>query len=812
LSDIRVIEIGTGVAAGWCAKVFGDLGADVVKVEPHHGDPLRGDVGQFAHLNTNKRSVLVAPGASGRPPILGLLNGVDLVVEAEGMGTLADWQITPDDVMASQPTISIVRISGFGATGPYAGYAWSDLTSQAFSGTLLVDRLRGPMRKPMSVQQCAVGHTAAVGALAAVVRARATGVGAFIDCSAVEALAATPTRMSRHLGWEYDGRRTPKAYGTVPESMTLLPIGVFPCADGHVSIVMTPQQAPAMLDALDSDELRTAFGRPDAYIRPDTKEIIDGVLYAWLFERTREEVTEEAQAAGWPVLPVNDPADVLRAAHLHQRGFWVQSMDGDVGPLLLPGSPTRFAEGGFRLRRVAPRLGQLEPPVGSEQPDKHATLHIAANDVACPPLRGVRILDLTTVWSGPLVTMHLADLGAEVIRIENPRVFPPTTKGFSPRPNPRMLLSAPAGGYGQAQQGHPDRPYNRHSMNNSVSRNKLSCTLDLRNPEQRELFRRLVAVSDALVENLKSGTLAYLGIHETELLAINPRLIILRLPAAGLSGDWSGYIGFGGMFDGLVGLSSLCGERDTTLVDTPGTLHMDDVTGPSAAFAALAALHYRASTGRGQVVEFTQCENVVAELGEVFVNLQLGEKPRRYGNRDRTCAPQGLYSCADGGLLALTVTDDGAWRRLTSVIGRADLAGKEQLVDAIGRQRAHDEIDEAIGEWALTIPTYDAFHALQDAGVAAAPVLDEAGFAADPQVLAREWVQPLSSRDVGEFGHLGHAFRGIPMAWDRGSPALGENNVYVYQQVLGLSDAEFQCLVDAGIAVEDYFDKDGRPA
>src|SRR5690606_6126456 len=131
-------------------------------------------------------------------------------------------------------------------------------------------------------------------------------------------------------------------------------------------------------------------------------------------------------------------------------------------------------------------------------------------------------------------------------------------------------------------------------------------------------------------------------------------------------------------------LASLCGHRGTDLMETPTTQHMDSVTAPAGAFAVLAALHYRAATGRGQVIELAQSENVLAQLGDVFVDLQLGRAPQRYGNRDPRRAPQGLYPCADGRLLAVTVTDDASWTGLTTALGREDLAKDERLADVAG--------------------------------------------------------------------------------------------------------------------------------
>src|ERR1700722_13785943 len=152
LSDIRVVEVGGGVAATWCGKVFADLGADVVKVEPPGGDRLRADLGAFAHLNTNKRSAVIdfAPHAS--VSLWGLIYWADVVVEAPGLGALEDWGIGREELLARQQATSVVVITGFETTGPYAGYAWSDIVAQAFAGSLLMDR-RGMVRLPMAVEE-----------------------------------------------------------------------------------------------------------------------------------------------------------------------------------------------------------------------------------------------------------------------------------------------------------------------------------------------------------------------------------------------------------------------------------------------------------------------------------------------------------------------------------------------------------------------------------------------------------------------------------------------------------------------------------
>ena len=387
---------------------------------------------------------------------------------------------------------------------------------------------------------------------------------------------------------------------------------------------------------------------------------------------------------GWPLAGVNEPSEVIAADHLAQRSFWVHADDPGARSIKLPGAPYRFAEGGWSLRHLAPRLGAHDAEVAAElsQPaaaDRGKPPARAVSDrvpsPSSPPLRGIRVIDVTTVWSGPFATMLLADLGAEVIRVENPWILPPTTKGYQARPtilDPGFLGSL----YGDPVPDRPDRPWNRHAMNNAIARNKLSCTIDNRRPEGRELLMRLLECSDVFIENFRTSGLPHIGLYTSELQARNPRLVIVRMPPTGLTGDWSDYTGFGAQFDGLTGMAWLCGHRDTELVTTPGTTYMDAASGPAAAFATVAALRYRAQTGRGQLVEVDQSENILNHLGDIFIDCQLGVEPRRWGNRDRWRAPQGLYRCRGGEeWLAISIADDAAWRALTEVMGRGISAG-----------------------------------------------------------------------------------------------------------------------------------------
>jgi crotonobetainyl-CoA:carnitine CoA-transferase CaiB-like acyl-CoA transferase len=350
-----VVEFSQEPAGAYCGKVFADLGAEVVKVEPAGGDPGRSRPGAFAHLHTNKRRAALDPSRPEQTDLWQLLERADLIIESPGLGGLESLDLDADGLRARLPDLVVASISGFGVRGPYASYHWSDLVAQTVALATLpqggVDTM--PVKLPGIVGLCSVGQTAALGALAAVMLARRTGMGAHVDCAAYEALGTIPARVARFLGWEYLGR-TPAPPPATTTSDTLIPLGVFPCADGYVSLMSTPQQLEEMLTVLDNAALWEAFSRPDAFVRGETKEALDSALYPWLLSHTRAEATTLAQAAGWPFAGVNTPEEVLQADHLHQRGFWVDVRDPVLGQVLLPGPPYRLSEGGWRLRRPAP--------------------------------------------------------------------------------------------------------------------------------------------------------------------------------------------------------------------------------------------------------------------------------------------------------------------------------------------------------------------------------------------------------------------------------------------------------------------------
>jgi crotonobetainyl-CoA:carnitine CoA-transferase CaiB-like acyl-CoA transferase len=430
------------------------------------------------------------------------------------------------------------------------------------------------------------------------------------------------------------------------------------------------------------------------------------------------------------------------------------------------------------------------------------------------PLDGVRVLDMTVAWSGPYVTMLLADFGAEVIRVENPWVFPTSTRGVFPRPSKETV--AAAGNLNMA--GYPDldpgdRPWNRSAIFNWHSRNKRSVTLDLRQESGRELFLRLVDVSHVLVENNAVTTLGRLGIDEATLLARNDRFIVMRMPSMGLDGPHSGFIGMGGSFEAIAGLKAFRGFPGTPPDLVPSSLHMDAASGTTGAFAAMMGLRRLRREGVGGLVELPQLENLIHHFGEVVVAGSRGVEAEPMGNRDAWHAPQGVYPCSGTDRwVAVSVGSDEEWLAFRRAMGDPDWSRDLRFETVAGRLDGLDELDARISDWTRDLDRYEVFHRCQAEGVAAAPVADEADLHADPQLQHRGFFRPLSSPHTGDHIYPTHGvtWTGPPLRWDRHPPGLGEDNEYVYKQILQLSDDEYEEVSAQGHLSIDYLDRDGR--
>ena len=422
------------------------------------------------------------------------------------------------------------------------------------------------------------------------------------------------------------------------------------------------------------------------------------------------------------------------------------------------------------------------------------------------------MLDLTQVWAGPYTTMLLGDLGADIIRVEDAVAYN-VTRGAAARPPKAQLANlAWLASFPDDEPG--ERPWNRNAFFNIHARNKRSVTVDLRQADGAELFLRLAEQADVVVENNSVGVIDKLGIGWEALHRRNPRLVLLRMPALGLTGPMSSTMGFGANFEALCGLTSLRGYIDGDPSLNKPVYYMDAASGAAGAFAALVALRRREHRGTGELVELAQGENMLNLIGEYLIDTaRTARSWGGAGNRHLTDAPQGAYRCHGvDRWVVLSVDSDLAWVGLRRAMGDPSWAAAPQFCTAAGRRACHDELDERIGAWTATLDRWEVMRDCQAEGVIAGPVLDEADLVADPHLRARGFFRPRGSEEVGWHDYPGHLWHwtGPPLRWDGLCP-FGAANDEVWRHVVGLSEDDIERYRDLGHFRDHFLDAAGKP-
>lgn len=395
-------------------------------------------------------------------------------------------------------------------------------------------------------------------------------------------------------------------------------------------------------------------------------------------------------------------------------------------------------------------------------------------------LAGIRIIDLSMGWAGPLACRHLADMGADVIKVESCERF---DWWRSWEATPEWIANDGA---------------EKSTAFNTVNRNKRDITLDLEHPEGRELLLRLVATANAVVENYSGGVLPKLGLGYEQFREANANIILLSMPAFGSTGPWREFRAYGSTVEQASGLPHLNGLAE----DPPTMQHValgDAVGGLTGAAALLAALRHQARTGEGQFVDLSQVEGLfpLAAHG-ILQYAATGGAPPRNGNRSTTHAPRGVYPCAgEDEWIAIEVSDEGQWQALKEVIGDA-LSGFGDMEE---RQRRTDALDAAIAAWTSERDAHELMMRFQRAGVPAAATHTSKSMLNDPHLESRRFWQWIERAVVGRQPNPSAPYRAgdVPFPIATPAPTLGQHNEEVLGGILGLGDDEIARLTGLGI-------------
>jgi crotonobetainyl-CoA:carnitine CoA-transferase CaiB-like acyl-CoA transferase len=836
LAGVTVLDLTQYIVGPYATKLLADYGADVIKVEPPQGDAARRlgpflkdephpeRSGTFLYLNANKRSVVLdLQQDAGRQGFLQLLDSADIIVESFRPGVLDALGIAWELIHARRPDLPLVSISNFGQSGPYRDYKASDLVLYGYAGEMYtigsVDR--EPVKQYGTAALIEAGAAAASAICAALQVGLAQGVGQHVDFAISEAhIGGADRRHATLTGYEFAGQKTVRA----GEAAAGFANGVYVCADGYVHIISGGQRLERLADML-GNPAWLADAKWSAAGAAFDRELVDEFnrhFYPWLLQRTKRDVWAEARRAKVLCGPLFTVDEVFVDPHLRERGFWQESVHPEVGPVTLPGRPFIMSESPWELRRPAPLLGEHTEEVLREAGARVATRTSGKDRVqkstGAPrlPLQGVRVLDFCVVWAGPYATMLLGDLGAEVIKPENPFVMQPSTRSGLAHP-PAEILRAPGyrGAYPNRLLG--PRPWNYSPGMVQLYRNKLSFSVDWRQPEGQAILARLIATVDVVVENNAPGTMEHLGFGYERLRQIRPDIIMLRAPAYGCSGPYADARALGVHMESVIGHTLLRGYPDCDPSSMSSIFAADYLSGSLAALAVMFALRHREQTGRGQVVELGQTEAAAALVFQALMDYSLNRTVQsRSGNRSiYGAAPYGVYPCRAAGSaleagdrwIAISVTNDAEWQALRQVMGEPPWSCAAELATAAGRVVQQDVLDARLAEWTADWDDYALCHRLQAAGVPAAPVLEASRVYDDPQVQARGIFQPQKLFDLEQQYRLLTPFYRFPAtpATVRQPPvAMGEHNEYVYREVLGVDGEEYERLQRAGHVNMDY--------
>ncbi|HCS61823.1 MAG TPA: acyl-CoA transferase [Microbacterium sp.] len=350
------------------------------------------------------------------------------------------------------------------------------------------------------------------------------------------------------------------------------------------------------------------------------------------------------------------------------------------------------------------------------------------------PLSGLRVVDASTLFAGPMAAMHLGDMGAEVIKVEHPS-----------RPDP-------ARGHGPSKDG-------QNLWWKTLGRNKRTVAIDLHTEGGRDAFLRLARTADVVIENFRPGTLERWGLGYEQLSAENPGLVLARVTGFGQVGPYRSRPGFGTLAEAMSGFASSTGEPDGPPTLPPFGL-ADGIASLAAAYAVMVALHSRNASGIGQVVDVAIIEPILAMLGPQITRWdQLQTAQPRMGNRSTNNSPRNAYRTADGSWVAVSASAQSIAQRVVTLVGRPDLADEPWFASGATRAEHADEIDAAVGAWIARRSRDEVIVAFEEAQAAVAPVYEPADIVADPQFNALGTIHRIHDEDLGEIAMQGPLFR-----------------------------------------------------
>ncbi len=834
LRGLRVVEFCDELGS-YCGRLLADLGAEVIKVEPpgggrqrqappfvaNHEDP-DWSLAFWVH-NTSKRSVVLdLDDTEGQRQARELALSGDVVIEDYPVGFLASRGLGADELLGAKPSLVYTSITGFGQTGPHASYAYSDIVGQAMGGvmTLAGDPADPPNQIYGNQANVSASIHAAIGVLAALRVAEATGQGQHVDVSAQESLSMSQETAMQT--WDFQRKNRVRAGGLGERGIPIPGLKLYESANGHI-FSMATGGAGAGYEGLvewmretgqheDLDEepylsLREGIGlrKLAPYIADPASappelvaqlQHMSDVLGRFLKAMPGETAYVEGQKRRLLIGLVSSPRDLAQNEQLRARN-WFVPLEGPGGSTVeFPGLPYRLSETPGQIGQP-PKLGQDTDLVKVSPPARIATAPNGRHRLT-RPLEGIRVADFSWFGAGPIAGLFLAALGAEVVRVESEAKLD------------GLRTAAPGA---LEADGTPKTGYNISGYFNNFNAGKLSLQLNLNTERGQELAHRLIERSDVFLTNFTPRVIDKWRLGYEQIAKTNPRIIAAYAPMQGMEGPHRDFLGFGGVLTPVTGFSYMSGFPHRPPIGV-GTNYPDYAINPGhTTIAILAALRHRDLGGNGQYIELPQIESVVTTLGTAVAEyLANGTVAGRTGNRHPIAAPHGAFRCADDPesvgsedrWIAIACRSDTDWAVLASVFGEPALANDPRFATLAARKANEDELEAIVSRWVRPLRAEAVMERLQARGIAAGVVQNAQDLLErDVHMRDRKYYQYLPHPETGlsAYDNVAARLSHTPASHRAPAPLLGEHTLEVCTEILGLDMDETADLLAGGILV-----------
>ncbi len=779
---LRVIEFSnSGISAAYAGWLLSRMGAQVTRLIAH--DAAASGVSDASPVQLGLQ-VLADGKQSADCPASGaafdaLLADCDILIadERESLEALAG---PVANLHARLPALIIALATPFGLDGPYSKFVGVGLDAQALSGSawVLGEPGRSPLSLPPGILEHQSGAMLAAGCLMALSARDERGSGRIVDVSLAEVLAsyvAGNCRFYIHHGllWQRSGRRASGSGGAYP-------FVILPCKDGEVCICGRTREEWMRLVAV--------MGNPQWAQEPRYQDLramgrqypdeVDQLMLPWLAQHTMAELEALAHRNNLIVSPIRGFSEVLATQHFTKREFLVEGQVAGKA-VRVPALPFKVthsrSDGATDIASTLLRDGASVRPSG-----------LGADPAR--PLAGMRVIDFGWVWSAPWVGTILGELGAQVIKVEHGK-----------RPD-NLRLSGRIMRDGQIVQGNSQE---MSPMYHQINHGKLGITLNAKEPRAVALLKRLVAMSDLVVENMSPGSMERTSLGYDDLKAVNPRLVMLALSAAGQFGELASMRAYAPTMASFAGMEALVGYPGEAPIGALNFALGDPNASVHALVAVLAALRHARTTGQGCYVDVSQVEALMGTLRPYLLDTQVqGRQTPTMGNRHPDLAPHGIYPAAgEDAWLTIAAASDSQWRALLELAGGEAWAADVRFQTQAGRLQHVADLDGALANWTRMHDRDELVARLRARGIASSPVLSIQEQWRDPHFEARELKTAV---DIAVYGRedvfrAPWRFSDFKPQIDRSGPLPGEHNDFVFGELLGLPADEIAQLKASGV-------------